>query len=534
VPSAGEQTVNAAVAVVLAGTAFALPLAGQTTPPPPPVPRTARVSYVSGGQVYISAGRDHGLAEGQEVLLIRGDSVAALLRVLFLASRQAGCEVVRGARDVTPGEVVRFVPAPPPVALPPVAAAGQAPAARRRRRGGPGLHGRVAARYLHTTTDATGSFAQPAFDLRLTGTELGGTHIGLVADLRGRRSHSLLADGRSSTVGATDVYQFALSWGASGAPWRVALGRQYLPGVSSIILIDGLSAEVTPGGRAGRFSAGVFGGAETNPASFAVSPDVHTYGAYAQLRTAPAITFGLAGSYRSGAPNREFGFVQVGYTNRAVSLRAAQEIDYYRGAKVAVGEHSLSFTSSYLSLSVRPTTAVSLDAGFDNRRSVRLSQDVITPVTVFDDTYRQGAWGAVGYVRGHARGRLEARRTTGGSAGSALAVTGSVGLERLTPYALGLSLRTTRYRSSQLDGWFHAVRASGDPLPLLHLELTGGWRREQVSPASTGLRNVTWLGGEIDVGIGRSWYLLMSATRETGPPPEGWQNQGYASLSYRF
>ena len=40
-------------------------------------------------------------------------------------------------------------------------------------------------------------------------------------------------------------------------------------------------------------------------------------------------------------------------------------------------------------------TSVSLNAGWDSRRNVRLYRDLVSPATDFDDTYRQGYWGGV-------------------------------------------------------------------------------------------------------------------------------------------
>ncbi|HXI21931.1 MAG TPA: hypothetical protein VNH46_12625, partial [Gemmatimonadales bacterium] len=72
--------------------------------------RLATVSYVAGTSVYVSAGRADGLIEGQQLSLIRHDSVAAVLKVMFLSSRQASTEIVSGATDIAVGEQVRFRP----------------------------------------------------------------------------------------------------------------------------------------------------------------------------------------------------------------------------------------------------------------------------------------------------------------------------------------------------------------------------------------------------------------------------------------
>lgn len=223
--------------------------------------RWARVAYVSGGQIYVSAGRDDGLIEGSELTVVRGDSVIATLRVRYLASTGAACDVTAGtAGDVTPGDQVRFVasaaaaPAPTAAPTPP-----PPPPRARGRTYRTGLRGRIAARYVLTrTAPDAGQYAQPALDLRAAGARLGGTAFGVAVDVRTRSSRSQFVAGATATRTETNVYQAAVLWQPERAPVRATLGRQYVVGVSSILLLDGLLVELD--GR--RVGAGVFGGTE--------------------------------------------------------------------------------------------------------------------------------------------------------------------------------------------------------------------------------------------------------------------------------
>jgi hypothetical protein len=496
--------------------------------------RWAQVSYVSGGQVYVSAGRNAGLAEGRELEVVRGDSVVAALRVRFLSSTGAACDVVRATSAVAPGDRVRFRPATP-AARDTARTPAPPPIVRSRSRNG-GLHGRIGARYLATrTAPDAGRFTQPAFDLRVAGSRLGGSALGLVADVRARSARSRFVAGSATQRNETDVYQLMLLWQAPGAPVRAAVGRQYVAGVSSVLLLDGALVEITRG----RASAGAFGGVE--PAALDFDASVQDYGAYVQLRGIPrsglarsfwSVTVGGVGSYRAGEANREFAFLQASVSTPSVTVHGAQEVDVYRGVRLAAGERPVSLTSSYLSASYHPAGGLGIDAGFDNRRNVRLYRDATDPLTAFDDGYRQGGWGGVGYAGRHVRVRLEGRTHGGAGSGRATAVTGTAGLERLGRAAVGVWLRSTRYASGELTGWLHAVRVAGDPALPLHVEVSGGVRHETNPPVVIGTRQVVWYGAEADVGIGRAWYLVVSANRETGAG--GRLDQAYLSLSYRF
>jgi hypothetical protein len=499
--------------------------------------RWAQVTFVSGGQVYLSAGRAQGLEEGSEVDVVRRDSVVATLRVRYVSSAAAACDVVRATSDVAPGDRVRFVPtagrAEPADTVP---AAAEPVTPRRTGRRGGGLHGRVGVRYFATrVAPEAGRLSQPALDIRLAGESLGGSAFGVAADVRARSASSHFVGGATRTHTDTDVHQLALLWRGPGAPFRAVLGRQYVGGVSSFLLLDGVLAELS----GSHVTGGMFGGAE--PDGLALDAAGPVFGTYLRAHSGPraaaarafwAVTLGAVGSYRGDDVNREFAFLQATYSGPSLTVHGAQEVDLYRSVRLAAGERPLSFTSSYVSASLHPRRGLALDAGFDTRRNVRLYRDVTDPVAAFDDRYRQGARGGVGYAGRHVRARAEGRTTTGGGGGRATAFSGTLGLERIGPLALAASWRTTRYRTGELTGWLHAMRVGADPAARLHLELSAGLRDETNPPVTLGTRRVAWFGVETDVGISRSWFLVASASRENGPGDR--LDQAYLSLTYRF
>ena len=496
-----------------------------------PAMQLAQVTYVSGPQIYVGAGRSDGIVEGMELALLRGDTVAAVLRVQFVSSRQAACVVVRGATDVTPGERVRFTPAnvvadsAPPAT---VATPNAAPARVRREPRTAGLHGRLGGRYGYSQLDGAGNLTQPALDVRLSGSGLGGTALGLIADVRARSSQSSLAGGLSSSNPSTDVYQLALLWQQPGAPFRVAVGRQYVAGVSSIVLLDGALLEVSRR----RVSLGLFGGLEPLGGDSAAPGRPRDIGGYVRVRSGTAaFTLGAAGSYAAGQPNREFGFAALNVVARRFSVFASQQLDYYRAAKVAVGEPTLSLTSGYVSASVRATASLTLDAGFDQRRNVRLYRDVTNPLQVFDDSYRRAAWGAIGLAGRRLRLRLEARGSDGGTAGGASAITASAGAAGLRR-GLDAAARVTRYHAANGSGWLGALQGGIDVLPVLRVAVNGGLRRDIDPPVALGARSNAWYGVETNLSVGRAWYAVVSLSREVGP--DGAVSQAYTSVSWRF
>ena len=531
-------TLAAAAPVYAQDSTAARPPAGATATAGDSATRTAPVSYVSGTTVYVAAGRADGLVEGQELRINRKDGGGATLKVAFLSSRQASCEIVSGATDILVGELVSFIPQLPTTTNPQIA--GTTPRhAIRHRLNGPGLHGRVGARYLVAREDAlSGGFSQPSFDLRLDGMALGGTPLGLTADLRTRRTTSTSGDGTSTVDGRTRVYQAALLWNTVGSRLRLALGRQYLTAVTSVTLFDGGLMEL----NGSHLAFGAFGGVEPEPANLGFSSEVQDYGGYLQLHNRPGSTgvwsfsLGAVGSYSSGVTNREFGFAQASVSTPVVSLYALQELDYYRPWKVKQGEDPLSPTSTYVSGSLRPARWIALTGGYDNRRSVRLYRDAVDPSTQFDDAYRKGVSGGLALLGHRVRVSGDVRRSDGGGNGTATAWTGSAGVDRFTPLHLSLTGRATWYSNPVLDGRLYSGRLGVDPFGPVHLELDGGVRNEDTAPTATvpgtTHRHITWYGADLDLSLARGWFVSLSGTREKDP--DGFTTQFYGSMTWRF
>jgi hypothetical protein len=527
-----------ALAAALLGWAAPALLAGQVRA------GRAAVAYISGQSVYISAGSQDGLRTGDSVRVVRNDSAIAVLSVAYLSSHQSSCNLVSSTTDPVVGDIVTFVPhalvsASPDVAV--AAAGGGATSAPPVDwRDASRLRGRVGARYLSVQQQdgSSASYAQPGLDLRLDGQNLGGTPIGLTIDVRSRRTVASNVDGSSQADGTARVYQAVIFAGRLGARQRLAIGRQYSPALAPISLFDGALGEL----NRSRWSAGIFAGTQPGLVDLSFDTALKEFGTYVQLHQRPesrgtwSLTLGLVDSYDHSHADREFGFLQAALTADRWGFYLAQEVDYYTPAKVQAGESSsISPTSSYGSAFVRLGPVVDLNAGFDNRRSVRLYRDVINPVTQFDDAFRQGAWGSVGIRLGNrARGALDVRTRSGGLDGRADAFTLSLTSFGLTRANLFLTARATRYTGDQSAGTLLSGAAGMDLLRQLRLELNGGYRQEQLLLGFSGpsRNNLWWGGADLEYGFSSAWFFQLSLTRETGDAQN--DTQIYGGLSYRF
>ena len=502
--------------------------------------RWAHVTYLTTASVYIDAGRAEGLRDNSRVEVVRGDSTVAVLAVSFLATHQAACDVSGSAASLVVGDSVRFAPvAPEPdstiTLTRRLAPEGAAPS---RPRPGGVLRGRAGLYYLLIQSqDGSGArFTQPSGDLRLFGGGLGGTGLGIAVDARGRRTVQTRADGFGTDAQAqARVYQASLSWQAPASPLRLTAGRQYAPGIAPVGLLDGVSAQLDRPG----WSGGLFAGREPDPLDLALSGTVTQLGGYLQRHSRPGVgarwglSAGLSGSYLHSGTNREFLYLQGDYSTRRVSLYAAQEVDYYRPWRRVAGEHALSPTSTFASLVYRLNDAISMTAGLDNRRNVRLYRDVVNPETVFDDAFRRGAWAGLSARTGRLQVGLDARASAGSSIGSAGSTTLSIGADRLTGWGLSLRSRSTRYSSAAAGrrGWLQAFTVGMEPGGRGSVQVAGGWRSER-SDVAGATATVRWVSSDLDYTLARSWLFVVSAYREQGGPEA--HDLLYGGLSFRF
>ena len=88
-------------------------------PPAQPEPAIAHITYVAATSVYVDAGQDEGLQEGDELTAVRDGSDVATLKVTYVTSHRVSCAIVESTTTLRVGDTVRYSPSTPPVAAAP-------------------------------------------------------------------------------------------------------------------------------------------------------------------------------------------------------------------------------------------------------------------------------------------------------------------------------------------------------------------------------------------------------------------------------
>ena len=423
----------------------------------------AKVTYLVGSSVYIDAGKDSGLLPDQSVEVLRDGELIAILKVVYVSSGRASCTVIKADGEIVLGDIVRFVPS----LVPAERSAGgikQEPQSRgakdKSRIREMGFRGRIGARY-YAVLDNGGSgehYSQPAMDFRLDGTQIGGSRFNVHLDLRARRTYRTRTSGEKDTAGRTRVYRMSAE---RRGRLRYSLGRQFSPNLSSVSLFDGGLLELLQT----RSTIGIFVGTQPDPLTFGFSDETVEYGFYSQIKSPPAdthrwfVTTGALGSYVHGVSNREYLFLRGQYQTKALYTYLNQEIDINRGWKTDFETGRLSFTSTHFVVRYR-IDRMTLRAGYDTRRSVRLYRDRDTPESEFDDSHRQGVRAGVDAKLGDKLTVGTDTRFNGGAfGGNSRSYSLTARGNSLYRHNLQMSSRITRYTSDRVKGWLGSVSA---------------------------------------------------------------------------
>ncbi len=498
-------------------------------------PAAATITYISGTTAYLEIGTRHGVIEGTTFTVVRGGVHIGELQATFVSSSRTACTISPGAGALAVGDSVRYVAVA--VAAPVVenaTAANRSTPVRRAPRRSP-VRGRVGVRYLTVGQPGGGTLRQPSLDLRLDGNQVSGSSMGLAVDVRMQRSSVSGGDGvGAAPAGATRVYQAAVIRQATLQGSRLAVGRQFATALSPIGIFDGVALDL----NGDRWSGGALAGTMPDARTFSPSATTTEAGLWIQRHNVPgsqtpwSATVGVIGSYNRGEIDREFLYLRGTWNSRSLSLHFAEEIDANRGWKRKVEGAFATPTSTLLTAQLRLNSALSVSGGLDSRRSVRLYRDFVNPEIAFDDALRQGQWGEVAVRPSrHVRLSTDIRHNGGGSEGGAQSITTALSIAQVTAIGLGVRARTTQYRSPQREGRLSSAAIEASPTQAIRFSLNGGLRTSGIPGSSIAPNRLTWAGGDLDVAVGRSLYLMLSTYRESGPTASV---QTYAAVTWRF
>lgn len=511
---------------VLVGIGLSAAALGAAETPAPGRPALTKITYVSGASIYLEAGRDQGVASGDSAEARRDGRRVAGLIVREVTSRRALCDTFAVVSMPQIGDEVRYLAR----ALPAAAAdsnitdTGASPArpitSRSSRRT---WRGRIGAGFLNVDPENGSAIRQPTLDLRI---DRWGEAIDIHGDARGRST---------GVAGATDrearVYRLAATLHDDLSSRRLTFGRQVLSAAPGAAFFDGVVAEVDHGD----WTFGAFGGGAPEPNDFAPSFSQVQAGGFARVRRTRerrswSATLGFLDARYKGVIDRDALFLDLSHTAPGRSLFAAEEIDLNPGWKRDLGDPAVSATSTFVFGRQSIGRTLALDAGFDNRRSVRLARDRESSETAFDDRYRRGGstgltWEPRLWLRVAGSGRWSA-----GLPHASRSFTGMLYVRRPKALDLSLRLRATKIEGES-DGWLRVAEGEWTWGPSGRVVIRGGWEHWNDPNGITETAD-RWQGVELERSLGARIYGFASGERRDGDAGRVIQSQ--LGLGYFF
>ena len=529
------------------------------------------VRYISGVSIYIDGGRNAGLAEGT-ILVLKQDpkkgekdpSNAALepgivgrFKVVSVASTSAVCEVESTTRPVTENDllslpdseveklvekntlgntrkypmVVSFSEGDPldeevrdTIPRPPLPEVNE-------------MRGRIGfdMSTIRQIGQGGGSSNTYGMIFRADFTRMWGTHWNLNGYWRGNIETNSGPSQQSLQDLINRTYVMSLSYVNPESHWTAGMGRLYLPGASSLQVIDG--------GYFGRqFSRntmlGVFGGSTPDPTAWNYNPNRQLFGAFYNAHGGSyegfhySTTVGGGMNMLSWSVDRPFAFAENDFSfKRFFSVYHSMQIDKPT-ANPGAASVSAGLGQSLLSLRFQVHPRVVLDITDTYFRDVPTYDPALIGTGLLDKYLYQG-------INGGARVQLPLHITTYFSVGdsstssdkkSSLNEMFGVTMSNIWKTGLQADVRYSKFNSAFASGTYRSATVTRDINERLRINLQGGQYAYNSSLAANS--NSYFVNMMAEANLGARYFLQSAFTTQRGGTMN--YNQWMTTVGFRF
>jgi len=359
----------------------------------------ASVSYISGGSIYIDAGRDAGYEVGDTVTVSRKRDTVCTAVIVAVSSSSSSAKVVferlqpaigdhASARKVVISQSSQSTPRLPEPTLPKATSGDNI------------VSGYVALSYAATAWEGQSfDVSQPGAVIKFTISKLAGT--GMSFSMYGRTSYDFAGQGsRFSPQSGMDtrLYEAALTLENPTSWFGFSIGRVSSRYVTGMGLFDGAQFYVRMGG----FRLGAFGGWQSENLRYSFGTKKQKIGAFVSYGWGPGvfnsseITLAYGKAMVGGRLDRDYLYLQS-------RVRLSSKLFFYQSAEIDM--HSmeegtpaskLGFTNTYVSVTYYPLQWLNVSAGYDATRAIYLFESMKTiSDTLVDQSLRQGLRGSL-------------------------------------------------------------------------------------------------------------------------------------------
>jgi hypothetical protein len=375
----------------------------------------AAVNYISSGSVYLDAGREKGLAQGDTVILRRGNSLRGTGVIIAVSSSSSAIHLITpgtadAANKVALGDsafvtknVVLQAPEPLLVAAQPIKQTADLREGGPRASAGPLnniISGRVALQYAQAgMPGGAPDFSQPSLYTRLNVGRLFGTGMNLSFFARTYQNAALSTFDEESRF-RFRLYDLSLTYDEPGQAIGGSVGRVTSIFMGGLGQIDGAQVYV----KGGNFTVGALAGFQPDYRTSRLSTEQQKgalflhYGWEGEQFTRWDATVAYGRQLYNGKLDRDFLYIQN-------SARLGMDLFLYQSSEIdlhvmedGVQKKKFQLTNTYATLSYVPLSWLSASAGFDATRNIYLLESMKSfPDTLFDHTLKEGYRGAISF-----------------------------------------------------------------------------------------------------------------------------------------
>ena len=530
-----------------------------------------RVKFVTSDSVYLEAGREAGLTEGQRLTIRRespdeSGTVArgtAEVRIVSVASSSAAAEIITSDLDIRAGDtaylsaedvaklnllqadrearkypqVVTFTEGDPldeevreHIPRPPL------PEVNR-------IRGRLGFEYNSIQDHGSGmDSSQLGFVLRADMTRLGGSYWNLSGYYRGRLT-SRTTVGSQLTLNdlINRTYQLSLTYSNPSSRWVAGFGRLYLPWAASLSTIDGgyLGRRIGKG-----TTAGVFGGSAPDPTSWSYDPNRQMAGGFVNFEGGHfesiryTTTVGMAATRVNWRPDRQFGFFENGlFYKQYLAIYHNLEADLLRH-DIALNNGNASQSSGlvlsrdYLTVRVQPHRVISFDISENYFRDIPTFDSRLVSTGLLDRYLFQGLSGGCRLEMPYrislytSLGRSNRRGDRQSSWNQMYGIT----FGRIGRTGIRADARYSKFDSSFGSGTYHSLLLSREIGENFRIELQAG--EQTLASPLTSENFAWWVTTNFDWFLGLHYFLGGGYTIYRGAIQR--YDQWFLNLGYRF
>jgi hypothetical protein len=552
--------------------AFTFALASILYASPDTVPSSFNVKFVSADAVYLDAGSNAGLTEGQKLLIKRKgeeDAVVAQIEIESVASASAVGKILSRSGEIAPGDVASLTPEELSKMARTAAGANAAkypqvitftqddPLDQELRENLPRpalpeinrMRGRMGFDFGYMQSQGGFTSSLYGVTMQLDASRLAGSYWNLRGYYRGYRHSS---GGNSQMPMIVDLvnrtYHLSLTYDNPNSRWVAGVGRMLLPWASSLDTLDGFYL----GRRYGKATTGIFGGSTPDPTSWNYNPDRQMAGGFVNIEGGSYDSFrftstaGIALTRINWRPDRQFGFFQNGISyKRYLSVYSDVQVDMVdapsatgasspaAGNTQSSGMRDLKLSRGYFTVRLQPFRALSFDVNEIYFRNIPTFDERLLSTGLLDKYLFQGLSGGFRLELPYRFGIYSTVGRSSRSGDEKPSWDYLVGASNSNVLHTGVrvDLRYSKFDSSFGGGTYRSLMLSRDLGERLQFDVQIG-QQDFLSTSINGQNRSRFVTGDLNWFLKSRYYLGVGMTWYRGTDQN--YRQSFVTLGYRF